>query len=466
MQRKLFVRDKSFYKLLIQLAIPIALQNLITYAVSLADNLMVGQLGEYVISGVYTGNQLQMFLQFFVTGVESGMLILAAQYWGKRDTESIKRLIGTAARFCIGACILCSAVVAIIPEKMIGIFTDDPLVIVEGAKYVKIICWSYIFFGISQMMITSMRTVEQPRVGFYVSLVALVMNVSLNYILIFGKLGFEPMGIRGAAIATLISRVAEASVATCYVLFVDKKLHLKITDFFKKGSRMLTRDLFKYGTPVLMGQVVWAINTLSQTAIIGRMGAEAISAVSIAGSLNNMLFTIVLGFAAALGILTGKTVGAGEYEKMKSYSITAQVIFALAGVLMSAIIFILRKPFIGMYDVSEETVKVAMQFVLVLCVSSAGRCYQATCLAGLVKAGGDVGFVFKNDTIFVFLVVLPSAILAQHFNAPPWAVYICLQSDQILKCFVALVKINSFNWMKNLTRNTNGEIESETPSKA
>lgn len=453
MKRHLFVRDRYFYTMLVTLAIPIALQNFVTFAVNFADNLMVGRLGEYVISGVYMGNQLQTFLQFFVTGVESGMLILAAQYWGRQDTGSIRKLVNTAFRFCVSVCTLFSVIVALIPDKMIALFTNDANVIAEGASYVQIVCWSYIFFGITQMMISAMRSVEQSKVGLYVSLIALVTNITLNYILIFGKLGFPALGIRGAAIATLISRILESGFAVCYVLFIDQRLKMKVRDFFRALDTTLARDLFKYGTPVLLGQIVWAVNMLSQAAIIGRMGVEATSAVSISGMLNNLLFMVVLGFSAALGILTGKTVGAGEYEKMKSYAITAQVLFGIVAVLTGAIILLLKNTFVGFYEITDQTVVVAKQFIIVTAIASVGRGYQGTCLAGLVKAGGDVGFVFKMDTIFVFLIVLPSALIAMYaFNAPAWVVYACLQSDQILKCFVAVVKINRFNWMNNLTR--------------
>lgn len=453
---QLFVREKKFYQLLIRLAIPITMQNFITYMVALADNLMVGRLGESAISGVYMGNQIQTFLQFIVAGIESTVLILSTQYWGKNDTNSIKRIIGIALRFSLGIGVVFTVITAVFPVEILRLFTKDEMVIKEGLKYIKVLCWSYLFFCISQLLIAAMRSVEQARIGFYISLSAMIINISLNYILIFGKLGFEPMGVKGAAIATLIARIFEMLYIAVYVFLFDQKLYLKVMDLLK-GNKALTQDLIKYGIPVLMGQIVWSVNTLAQSAIIGHMGADATTAVSIAGMLNNFLFMGIFGLSAALGILTGKTIGEGKYEIMKQYAITAQVIFLILGLASGVIIMVLMNPFISLYNINERTVFVAKQFIVVLAIAAVGRSYQATCLAGLVKAGGDVNFVFINDTIFVFFVVLPSALLAMFvFKAPAWVVYACLQSDQILKCFVAVVKINRFKWMKNLTRFNQG----------
>lgn len=448
----LFVRDKSFYKTLITLAIPIALQNFLAFAVNFADNLMIGTLGEYVIAGVYMGNQIQTFLQFFVNGVSSALLILAAMYWGKRDIAPIRNMTAFCLRLITAVGILLAVISFLFPEMLLGLFTNDAKVIVEAKKYLQIVCWSYIFFCISQLLMSAMRAVETVRIGLVISISTLFVNVGLNYILIFGKLGLPAMGIHGAAIATLISRIIEAVIMCVYTFVIDQKMQFRMKHIFLRGGD-LVKDLVRYGTPVLGGQVVWAINSLAQSAIIGHMNAEAIASVSVAGMLNSLLYMTVLGLSAALGIITGKTVGAGKIDLMKQYAKTAQVLFALIGWLCGAVMFLLRDAFLSLYTLEPETIVVAKQFLTVLAVAMVGRCYQATCLAGLVKAGGDTSFVFKNDSIFVFLVVLPSALIAQNvFHAPAWIVYSCLMSDQILKCFVAVVKINSFNWIRDLTR--------------
>ena len=449
---RLFTRDKDFYKSLVVLAIPIALQNFIAYAVNFADNLMIGQLGEYAISGVYMGNQIQSFLQFATSGITGSLVVLGSQYWGKKDTDSICRLTGLATKLSLIFGILFTLAAFIFPQMILGWFTNDATVIAEGTKYLQIVCWSYIFFCISQTLMSAMQSVETVRIGLVQSIITLCTNVSLNYILIFGKLGLPALGIQGAAIATVISRIIEAAVMLVFVLKIDHKISFKFRDFFRKGGDLL-KDFIRYGAPIFGGQVVWGFNNLAQSAIIGHLSAEAIASASIAGNLNMLLFMIVIGLSAALSIITGKTVGAGKYETMKEYAITAQILFLGVGIIMSSALFLLRTPFLTLYDLEPATIEIANQFLIILAIAMVGRCYQGTCLGGLVKAGGDTSFVFKMDLIFVFLVVLPSAIIAQRvFHAPAWVVFSCLHSDQVIKCFIAVVKINRFKWIKNLTR--------------
>jgi len=448
----LLVKDKNFYKTLIRLAIPISLQNFISIGVAFADNIMVGSLGEYSIAGVYMGNQIQTFLQFYVTGIDAALVIIATQYWGRKDTDSIKKLCAIAMKMAIIGGLITNILVFFFPEKIIGLFTPDAMVIAEGVKYVRVLAFSYLLFCINVILIASMRSVESVKIGLAVSLSSLVSNVILNYIFIFGKFGAPAMGVAGAALATVLARLIETVMIVTYVFFVDKKLNMKVKDFFAR-DKQLFQDFVRYGLPVLGANVVWAVNMLSQSAIIGHMSAEAVASVSITGMLNNLVFVWITGLGAGVGIITGKTVGTGQFDLMKQYSKTVQILFLALGFVCGATIYFAKDYFLMLYTIEEETRIVALQFMGVLAVTSIGRAYQATCLAGLVKAGGDTSFVFKNDTIFVFGVVLPSALIAMYvFKAPPWVVYACLQSDQIIKCFVAVVKINRYKWMKNLTR--------------
>ena len=446
-----FTKDRSFYRSLVTLAVPISLQNLVTFAVSFADNVMIGSLGDDAISGVYIGGQLQSVLQMFVGGIEGAILILAAQYWGKKDTQSIRKVVSIGIKFALAVGLLSSLVAVLFPQWVIRAFTTEPGVIQEGAAYVQIVGFTYLFFSVSQVMIAAMRSVETARIGLYISCMALVVNVCLNYVFIFGHFGFPAMGVRGAALATLVSRILEMCVGVGYVFFVDRKLRFGLKDLLHT-DRQLLRDFIRYGLPVIGGQVVWAINSLANTKILGYYSAGVIAAASITGMLHNLIYVWMNGLSSAVGIITGKTVGAGLYEKMKEYSKTVQMIFLFVGLISGAVVFLLRDGFIGLYDASPEAIQYSRQFINVISVTIIGTCYQAACLFGLVKSGGDISFVFKNDTIFVFLVVIPSSLIAMWLGAPPWVVFACLKCDQILKCFVAIVKINRYNWMKNLTR--------------
>ena len=455
-----FTKDRSFYRSLVTLAVPISLQNLVTFAVNFADNVMIGSLGDDAISGVYIGGQLQSVLQMFVGGIEGAILILAAQYWGKKDTQSIRKVVSIGIKFALAVGLLSSLVAVLFPQWVIRAFTTEPGVIQEGAAYVQIVGFTYLFFSVSQVMIAAMRSVETARIGLYISCMALVINVCLNYVFIFGHFGFPAMGVRGAALATLVSRILEMCVGVGYVFFVDKKLRFGLKDLLHT-DRQLLRDFIRYGLPVIGGQVVWAINSLANTKILGYYSAGVIAAASITGMLHNLVYVWMNGMSSAVGIITGKTVGAGQYEKMKEYSKTVQMIFLFVGLISGAAVFLARDGFISLYNASPEAQAYSRQFINVISVTIIGTCYQAACLFGLVKSGGDISFVFKNDTIFVFLVVIPSSLLAMWLDAPPWVVFACLKCDQILKCFVAIVKINRYNWMKNLTRDNTSQEEKE-----
>ena len=457
----LFTKDRSFYRSLILLAVPISLQNLVTFAVNFADNVMIGSLGDDAISGVYVGGQLQSVVQMFVGGIEGAILILAAQYWGRKDRDSIRKVVSIGVKFALGVGLFTTLVAVLFPQGVIRIFTTQPGVIREGAAYVQIVGFTYLFFSVSQVMIAAMRSVETARIGLYISCMALVVNVCLNYVFIFGHLGFPAMGVRGAAVATLISRIMEMCVSIGYVFLVDKKLRFGWRDLLHTDGQLL-RDFVRYGLPIIGGQVVWAVNSLANTKILGYYSAGVIAAASITGMLHNLVYVWMNGMSSAVGIITGKTVGAGQYEKMKEYSKTVQMIFLFVGLISGAAVFLFRDGFISLYNASPEAQEYSRQFINVISVTIIGTCYQAACLFGLVKSGGDISFVFKNDTIFVFLVVIPSSLIAMWLGAPPWVVFACLKCDQILKCFVAIVKINRYNWMKNLTRDAS-TAEKEVP---
>jgi len=447
----LLTKDKTFYKTLVALAIPIALQNLVTFSVNLADSVMVGALGDGAVSGMYMGNQIQTLLQVFSGGIEGAILVLAAQYWGQRDTASIRKICSIGIRLSVLVGGVLTLLCTLLPDEIIGLFSHDPETIRCGGEYLGIVCFSYIFFCLTQSLIAAMRSVEIAKIGLYVSLCSLVTNVGLNYVLIFGKLGFPALGIKGAAVATVIARILETALVAFYVL-KDKRLCFRLKDLLVTDRGLLS-DFLRYGLPIIGGQVVWAVNMLASSAIMGRNTAEgAVVAMSIAGTVNNLAYVVMNGMSGAVGIITGKTIGAGEVEKMKEYARTVQILFLGLGLITGLTVFSVRDFAISLYAVSDAAVAQAKTFINVLSVTIVGTCYQAACLFGLVKSGGDISFVFKNDAIFVFLVVLPSAILATVLGAPAWVVFACLKCDQILKCFVAVVKINSFNWMKKLTR--------------
>ena len=452
----LLTKDKQFYRSLILLAIPMMLQNLVTFSVTLADNVMIGHLGDEAVSGVYAGSQLQTALQVLSTGIEGAILLLASQYWGKGDKTSIRRIVSIGLRFSASLGLLFSVVCLLVPRGVIRLFNKDPAVIEKGVDYLSILAFSFVFFCITQALIASMRSVERARIGLVVSSCSLVIDVGLNYVLIFGKLGAPAMGVKGAALATLIARVCETAIIAVYVRFVDDRLLLRARDLFSL-DRTLLRDFIRYGAPIVAGQLVWGTNLMANSVILGHLFPEAITkavttGASLANTVNSMMYVCMNGLSAAVGILIGKKVGSGNVSDIREYANTVQILFLLLGLATGGLFYLVGAPFIGLYDISPEAANFAAQFIHVLCFTGIGTCYECGCLFGLVKSGGDVSFVFKNDTVFVFGVVLPSAILTALLGCPPWVVFLCLKSDQVLKCFVAFFKIRRYDWMKNLTR--------------
>lgn len=444
--------EKGYFKHLLVLAIPMMLQNLITFAVGFADNLMVGTLGEVAISGVYIGNQVQTLLQMIVIGVDSAMLILAAQYWGARDTGSIKKLLNIALRIAVGIALILTLAVFIAPRFVVRLFTQDEAVITEAIGYLKYVRWTYMLFAASQILLTGMRSVEKVRIGMYASFISLGINVVLNYIFIFGKFGAPAMGAAGAALATMISRMVEFAIAFVCVMVADKRLGYRIKDL-PYTTAVLWKDFFRYGAPVIAGWIVWGINTAFQGAVVGSMGKNVTAAVSIYSNCSSMANVVLSGVSGAAGIITGQLVGAGEVEKVKNHARIVQLLLLGVGLFGCLLVNLIKGWFIGLYSVTAETAVIARQILTSYSFLFIGTCVQGHALGSTVKPGGDTKFVFINDTIFVFCFVIPAAALCRYvWNLAPWIVFTVLRSDEILKWPVAFIKINSFNWIRNLTR--------------
>lgn len=453
MSAEWLVKDKKFYQRLFMLALPMAGQSILTFAVGLADNIMVGRIGDLALSGVYMANQWMTMLQQFIHGFMTAAMVIATQYWGKKDTDSIKTILAITAKFAAVTGILFFVAAFFFPIPLMGLYTNDPAVAAEAGRYIRIVAWSYLFYVATELLMTSQKSVETVGIALYTSISTLIINVVLNYLLIFGRLGFPAMGVRGAAVATLSARVVETGIMLYYVKFRDHKLKLHLADF-ARHSKLLLKDYIRYGIPIFAGAAVWGINMTGQGAIIGRLGQNAISAISISNNMFQIVSVGVYGVASATAIIIGKTVGSGDYDLVKKYAKTLQLVFVAMGLGTAVLMYASHWLIPLMYPTaSAETRAIVDQLILVLTVMVIGTAYQMSSLTGIVRAGGLTHFVFVNDTIFVCFVVLPLGFLSAFvLHAPVWVVFACLKCDQILKCFVALVKVNRFRWIKNITR--------------
>lgn len=447
------IRDKKFYQRLFLLALPLAGQSILTFSVGLVDNIMVGQLGDTALSGVYMANQWNNLLQKFIQGFCTASLVIATQYWGRRDTDSIKTISAMTAKFCLITGLIFFAVAFFFPRWLLGMYTSEAAVIEESIRYMRIVCFSYLFYCVTEVLMASMRCVETVGIGLYTSISTLIINIVLNYLLIFGKFGMPRMGIQGAAVATLTARIMETVIMVYYVKVKDQKLKLEAKDIFRH-SRVLLKDYIRYGIPIFAGSAMWGINMTVQSSIIGRLGESAISAVSISNNMFEIISVAMYGVSSATGIIIGKTVGSGDYELVKKYAKTLQLVFIGMGIGTSILMYASHWLIPVLYPtVVGETAQITYQLICVLSVMVLGTAYQVSCLTGIVRAGGCTHFVFVNDTIFIWCVLIPSGLLAAFvFHAPAWVVFACLKCDQILKCIVAVIKVNRFKWIKNITR--------------
>lgn len=447
-------RDAYFYKTYFSLFAGVALQNLIVFGVNLADSIMLGRFAELAMSGVSLANQIQFFLQCIVNGAASGLMVLAAQYWGKRDAASIKKIF--AAALAVGAGIGAALEIAVsaAPAGMLGLLSDEAEIVAAGADYIRIVAHSYTLFSVSYMFVTLMRSVEAARAGLYASVLALAVNVFLNYGLIFGRFGLPSLGARGAAIATLVSRAAELLFVLGYVFFYDKRLRLRPRDCVRYDGTLF-RDFIRAGLPLVGSGGSWGVAMTVQTAVIGRLGAAAIGANAVASPVFQVVAVLYTSSSAASSVLIGKTVGENDVPRVKRYTKKLQIIFLLTGLVSFALLFSLRSAILGLYDLAPETRALSMTFLTILSFTVIGSAYEAPALVGIVSGGGDTAFVFRNDIIFMWCLVLPASFLSAFVLRWPIPVtFLILKADQILKCFVALVKVNRYRWIRNLTRQT------------
>ena len=457
----MLTRDRQFYKQIFRLTGFIALQNVIASFVGLADNVMIGAYSQDALSGVALANQVQYLLQMLAGGIGEGMAVIAAQYWGTRRLQPIRQVLSIALVFALGVATLFFGLAHFAPQGLLSLLTGDAGAIAEGAAYMRITAFSYFFFCATMILLAAQRSVENVSVGIYASLSGLVVKILLNWLLIFGDLGFPRLGTQGAAISTLIGRMVEFGVCLLYTYRVDHKLAIGFA-YFKKLDKPLLRDFYHYGTPVVMASSSWGVAMLLQTAILGHMGSNAIAANAIANSLFQVISVVLYGISSASGVMIGKVVGKGDLGKLKEYVKTLQWLFLAVGLVSAAALYLCKDGILELYQVSPAALGMANGFMIAQSVTVIGSAYQSPVLSGVVRGGGNTKFVFYNDLIFMWGIVLPMSFLGAFvFHWDPVTVFCCLKADQVLKCFVAVWEVNSYRWVRRVTRDEAAALVAE-----
>lgn len=449
------LHDKTFYRTFAILTLSLALQNLLTYSVNLADNIMLGRFSQDALSGASLCNQLQFFLQMLVQGVGEGVVVLGARYWGKKDLKPIPDIIGAGLRFGVSIAAVLFVLALLFPTQIIRLMTNDPVIMEQAVQYLQIICFTYVIFALTNMLTASLRSIGIVKIGYIISASTLCINICLNYVLIYGHFGAPALGVRGAAIATLVSRTVELLIVIWFLKFREHTLCLNWRKLLFIDTSYI-RDYIHVSLPMLVTQTMWGASSIIQTAILGNMenAAMVVPANSISVLVFQILSVVGYGAASAAAIMTGRTLGEGHKERIDQTAFTFQIMFCIIGVFTGFIILLSRGPVLQIYNtLSPEAAELTRQFITVLAITSVGTCYQMAADCGILRAGGDTKFAMWNNLVFVWLICLPCAALSAFvFHFSPVVVFFCLKMEQLGKCPVIFLRVRSKKWIKQITR--------------
>lgn len=446
------VKDKNFYKTFAILTLSLALQNLLTYSVNLADNVMLGQYSQAALSGSSLCNQVQFLLQMLVVGAGEGAVVMGAQYWGKKNLAPIPHIIGCALRFGLALAAVLFVVVLLFPAQLLGLLTTSQSAIEQGVQYFRIICFTYLIFTATNILVASLRSIGVVKIGYMISASTLCINICLNYCLIYGNFGFPELGIRGAAIATLVSRTVELLIVIWYLKFREHMLRLTLRKLLFIDNSYV-HDYVHVSLPVLLNQAQWGLAQMVQTGILGHLGDAAIAANAIAVIVFQVLSVAAYGAASASGIVVGRTIGEGREDFLRPLVHTLQVLFVVIGLFSGALIFLARTPILTLYRITPEARDLAMQFMAVLALTTVGTAYQMACDNGIIRGGGDTSFSAKMNLVSMWGIVVPGAAFAAFvLNLPPVIVFFFLKWDQLYKAIPVVLRLRSWKWVKKVTR--------------
>ena len=448
----IITRDKRFYRLLFSIALPIAVQNLITFMVSMVDTLMVGALGEIQLSAVSIANNLFFVLTILMFGLAGGSNIMISQYWGKGNVKTIHKILAIMYRVCLLITGIFIFIAVFLPKYFMGIFTTDKAVIEFGASYLRIVCIGYLFYSITNCTIMMLRSVKTVSISIIVYTASLVVNSILNWILIFGNLGAPELGIRGAAIATVCARITEFSIVLVFMFIYERKIGLKIEHLLKLDKEIL-KDYVGLCTPVLCNELLWAIGASMISVIVGRMGTEVVAANSINGVAHQFVTVFIFGMSNATAVIIGNTIGEGKKEKAKEYAYSIGVFSVVMGCI-SGLMILLIKPFVvNFYNVSYSTKLIAMEIMTVTSGIIVFQSLASNFMMGVLRGGGDAKFVLINDLIFMWLVAIPGGFfVAFVLELPVALVFLVIKCDEILKSLTSVYRVISGKWVNDVTK--------------
>ena len=438
------------FKSLFVIALPIILQNLMQSTVNMLDTLMVGQLGSVEIAAVGLGNQIYMLLNMVLFGISSGGAIFIAQFWGKKEKSGIWKMEGVMFSFSMVIALIFTFASVFFPKFLIGLYSKDFHVIEIGARYLRIVAFSFPFFAMSFAFSMALRSTEHVKLPMVATMISLVLNAILNYLLIFGIGFFPSLGIVGAAIATCISRIVE-----CFILFIvaySKKYEVasSVKNLFS-FTFFEVRKFIKIAFPVIINEAIWGLGTSMHSLIMGRTSTEAISAFNITGTISQITWVFFIGVGNAAGIIIGKKIGEGNESEARKYANTLSWFMPVMAIFIGLLLIPISKFLPFMFNVEANILVQAKMMLMILMCCYPLNAFNMCWVVGICRAGGDTVFAAIIDVCFMWIIAIPLAACVAYFtNVQPYIIYICLLSEQIFKAIVGFYRIKSGKWLHNV----------------
>ncbi len=451
---KTLQKKDTFYSELMKLVVPIGIQNFMLALVSVTDAVMLGRMGQQEMASVSQAGNVQFFLSLLVTGFSIGVGIMAAQYWGKGDGKSIEEIAPTGLKIilAIGGVVTVAALVA--PRALMAILTSDQALIPLGAEYLRVVAPSYFLCGITQVYFAILKNTGHTTESSVISCVAVVTNIVLNAIFIFGLLGCPAMGIAGAALATVISRLVELVLAAV-ITRRKSAVQLRWNWLAKRPDRLLFQDFLRYTMPVIGASLVWGIAYISYSVVLGHMDGDAVAANSVVAVAKSLISCLIRGVGGGAGIMIGNLLGANLLEKAKNYARRLTVLSIVIGV-VSGVLLVAATPII--MSITELTPQAAQYLKIMIAftgVNLAAQSVNHVVLDGIFGAGGDAKFDMNTNIIFMWCICVPLSLMAAFWWKLSAPVVFCLCSmDEIIKLPAVFLHYRKYIWLRNITRET------------
>ncbi len=441
-------RKRSLRKEIVRLAFPIALQQFMTALVGACDAIMLGKLSQDAMSAVSLATQVTFVFNLFMFAFMAGENMFVAQYYGKGDYTGISQVFSLVTKICGCIAVVFLAGALFFPEQIMRILTNEETLIVLGSEYLRVIGISYVFSGIAQTFLAIMKNCGAVNMSTLINGVMVILNIVLNAVLIFGLSGFPKMGIKGAALATVLATVVQFLWSVGYVLCRIRAVKFSLRSCEKK----LFGRFWQKAVPLLINNLAWGIGFSMYSVIMGHLGTDAVAANGIANISKNLVVCFCLGLGNAGSIIVGNRLGADRLQEAKEAGGTLTRTAIIAGI-VSGLVLIALSPFITKMVDLTPTARGYLQKMLLICsYYIAGKSVNCMTIGGIFAAGGDSKFGMLCDSVTLWCITVPlGCICAFILKLPVMVVYFVLNLDEIIKLPVVYKHYKKYKWIKNLT---------------